>query len=178
MPSAKRYGLNASRRHISKWPPGSRASLHQKLLVVISIQVGHSYHPYNYQHNYIDRLHKCLSITYACNNPLIGCISWLYKRLCLLGVEKMILNWNFNQNTNIFIHKNAAEIIVCEMAAILSRGEVSQQQTKQQSSRPEMRKVFPGHTAFMDRWIIALKIRFIGNKLTLILWQNGIINLI
>ena len=32
------------------------------------------------------------------------------------------LQWNFNQNTNIFFHKNASQIIVCEMAAILSRG--------------------------------------------------------
>ena len=30
--------------------------------------------------------------------------------------------WNFNQNTNIFIYENAPENIVCEMAAILSRG--------------------------------------------------------
>ena len=28
---------------------------------------------------------------------------------------------NSNQNTNIFIHENASEIIVCEMASILSR---------------------------------------------------------
>ena len=32
------------------------------------------------------------------------------------------LQWNFNQNTNLFIHKNIAENIVCEMAAILSMG--------------------------------------------------------
>ena len=30
--------------------------------------------------------------------------------------------WNFNQNTNLFIHTNASENIVCEMADILSRG--------------------------------------------------------
>ena len=30
--------------------------------------------------------------------------------------------WNFNQNTKLFIHKNAFENIACEMAAILSRG--------------------------------------------------------
>ena len=29
---------------------------------------------------------------------------------------------NFNQNTTLFIHENASENIVCEMAAILSRG--------------------------------------------------------
>ena len=32
------------------------------------------------------------------------------------------LQWNFNQNTKLFIHENASEKIVCEMAAILSRG--------------------------------------------------------
>ena len=30
--------------------------------------------------------------------------------------------WNFYQNTNIFIHENASENIVCEMVVILSRG--------------------------------------------------------
>ena len=32
------------------------------------------------------------------------------------------LQWNFNQNTKPFIHENASENVVCEMAAILSRG--------------------------------------------------------
>ena len=32
------------------------------------------------------------------------------------------LQWNFNENTKIFIHKNASESNFCEMAAILSRG--------------------------------------------------------
>ena len=32
------------------------------------------------------------------------------------------LRWNFNENTNLFIHENASENIVCEMAVILSRG--------------------------------------------------------
>ena len=31
------------------------------------------------------------------------------------------LQWNFNQNWKLFIHGNASEYIVCEMAAILSR---------------------------------------------------------
>ena len=31
------------------------------------------------------------------------------------------LQWNFNQNIKLFIHENASENIVCEMAAILSR---------------------------------------------------------
>ena len=32
------------------------------------------------------------------------------------------LQWNLNQNTELFIQENASENIVCEMAAILSRG--------------------------------------------------------
>ena len=32
------------------------------------------------------------------------------------------LQWNFNQNRKLFIHKNASGNIVCEKAAILSRG--------------------------------------------------------
>ena len=32
------------------------------------------------------------------------------------------LQWNFHQNTKLFIHENASENIVCEMVAILSRG--------------------------------------------------------
>ena len=31
------------------------------------------------------------------------------------------LQWNFNQNSNIFIQENAFESVVCEMAAMLSR---------------------------------------------------------
>ena len=31
------------------------------------------------------------------------------------------LQWNFSHNTTLFIHENASENIVCEMAAILSR---------------------------------------------------------
>ena len=31
------------------------------------------------------------------------------------------LQWNFNQNTKLFIHENAYENIVCEMAPIMSR---------------------------------------------------------
>ena len=30
--------------------------------------------------------------------------------------------WNFSQNTKFFIHENASENIICETAAILSRG--------------------------------------------------------
>ena len=32
------------------------------------------------------------------------------------------LLWNFNWNSNIFIHENVFESVVCEMVVILSRG--------------------------------------------------------
>ena len=35
------------------------------------------------------------------------------------------LQWNLNQNTQLFIHENASENILCEMVAVLSRGDES-----------------------------------------------------
>ena len=32
------------------------------------------------------------------------------------------LHWNFDQNSKLFIHENAYENVVCEMAAILAWG--------------------------------------------------------
>ena len=37
------------------------------------------------------------------------------------GTLRNKLQWNFNQNTKLFIHENASENIVCEMASILSK---------------------------------------------------------
>ena len=39
---------------------------------------------------------------------------------CELDPQEQV-ELNFNQNTQLFIHENASENIVCEMAAILSR---------------------------------------------------------
>ena len=33
--------------------------------------------------------------------------------------------WNFNQNTKLFIHEDASKNIVCEMVAIVSEEEMS-----------------------------------------------------
>ena len=44
-----------------------------------------------------------------------------YHQLGPLGTNL----WNFDQNTKLFIHENASENIICEMAAILSGGEMS-----------------------------------------------------
>ena len=47
-----------------------------------------------------------------------------YLNLCCVDVNwtlKNKLQWNYNQNTKLFIHENAFETILCEMAAILPR---------------------------------------------------------
>ena len=49
-----------------------------------------------------------------------------YPNKCWVIVKWTLRNklqWNFNQNTKLFIHTNTSEYIVCEMAAILSRGD-------------------------------------------------------
>ena len=49
-----------------------------------------------------------------------------YLNQCGVNVNWTIRNkpqWNFNHNTKIFIHENASENIICEMAAILPRGD-------------------------------------------------------
>ena len=49
-----------------------------------------------------------------------------YLNQCWVIVNWTLRNkiqWSFNQSIKIFIHENASENIVCEMAAILSRGE-------------------------------------------------------
>ena len=48
-----------------------------------------------------------------------------YLNQCWVIVNLTIRNklkWNFNQNTKLFISKNASENIVCKMAAILPKG--------------------------------------------------------
>ena len=48
-----------------------------------------------------------------------------YLNECWFLVNRTLgdnLQWNSDHNTKLFIHKNALENIVCEMAAILSRG--------------------------------------------------------
>ena len=47
-----------------------------------------------------------------------------YLKQCWVSINWTLRNklqWNFNWNTNLFIHENASENTVCKMAAILSR---------------------------------------------------------
>ena len=48
-------------------------------------------------------------------------IIWTNAGILLIGPIRNKLQWKFNRNSNIFIHENAFESVVCEMAAILSR---------------------------------------------------------
>ena len=65
-------------------------------------------------------IRSALGQTVACSTPshyLNQCwviINWTLRKK---------LQWNFNQNANPFIHENAYENIVCEKAAILSKGD-------------------------------------------------------
>ena len=49
-------------------------------------------------------------------------IIWTNADICQLE-HKIKFQWNFSWNSNIFIHENAFEHVVCEMAAILFRGD-------------------------------------------------------
>ena len=49
---------------------------------------------------------------------------YLYQCLVIVNVTlRDNFQWNLNQNTKFFIHKNAYENIVCKMVPILSRGD-------------------------------------------------------
>ena len=49
-------------------------------------------------------------------------VIWTNAGLLSIWTIKNKLQWNFDQNTKLFIHENASENIVCEKGAILSRG--------------------------------------------------------
>ena len=53
------------------------------------------------------------------------------------------LQWNFNRNSNIFIHENAFENVVCEMASILSRPQCDNQHQDYTVWRRKVRCHFP-----------------------------------
>ena len=59
----------------------------------------------------------------------IWLVAWSAPSHCLKQCWNIVnwtlrnkLQWNFNQNTKLFIHENASENILCKKAAILSRG--------------------------------------------------------
>ena len=48
-------------------------------------------------------------------------VNFLERKFTFSSNLLVPLGTNFNQNSNIFIHENAFESIVCELATILSR---------------------------------------------------------
>ena len=48
-------------------------------------------------------------------------IIWTNAGILLIRQTRNKLQWNVDQNSNIFIHENAFESVLCEMASILSR---------------------------------------------------------
>ena len=59
---------------------------------------------------------------YPCLKKRIITLAHGVKSLDLSELTLLPLQWNYNQNTNHFIHENASENIFREMAAILYRG--------------------------------------------------------
>ena len=67
--------------------------------------------------------------------------SWIIVNWTLMNKRQ----WNFNRNSNILIHKNALEHVVCEMASILSR--------------PQCVNASPPSAAYMRKWTGSLLFR-------------------
>ena len=55
-------------------------------------------------------------------STMVQIIAYLNKCWVIVNwTLKNTLQWNINQNIKLYIHENAPEVIVCKMAAILSR---------------------------------------------------------
>ena len=112
------------------------------MIPILSIPYFHRHNPNSLQwcHNKRDGVsnHRCLDCLLNClfrrrsmitsmlrftglcagNSPVTGDNQyWVIVNWTLMNK----LHWNFDQNTKLFIHKNAPENIVCEMTATLSR---------------------------------------------------------
>ena len=76
-----------------------------------------------------DRILSMSNAIFLFNHPLDWMLTYLVPSHYLNQFSIIVnwplrnkLQWNFNQNTNIFIHKNASETIAYKVVAILSRG--------------------------------------------------------
>ena len=73
---------------------------------------------------WVYRTNTGIGLSYNWKQPLAQAIilnqCWVIVIMWTLTSQ---LQWNFNQNTYLFTHNKASENIVCEMAAILSRGD-------------------------------------------------------
>ena len=116
-------------REIQTRPPAERQSQLPKYLlsrsrVCTTINVNSSPHSAAYVCRWIgSALLQIMVCRLFGTKPLSG-QTFRYSQKLSPGplVYRNKLQWNFNQNRKFFIHGNASEYIVCEMAAILSRG--------------------------------------------------------
>ena len=87
-------------------------------------------------------------------------VTSLYPNLCWVNVNwtfRNKLQWNLNQNTKLFIHENASENIVCEMAAILSKGRWVKTMT-------EYQKGYSVLLAMATRWLACHLFSMLSSK--------------
>ena len=114
-------------REIQTRPPAERQSQLPKYLlsrVCTTINVNLPLHSAAYVRRWIgSALLQIMVCRLFGTKPLSG-QTFRYSEELSPGplVYRNTLQWNFNQNRKLFIHGNASEYIVCEMAAILSRG--------------------------------------------------------
>ena len=114
-------------REIQTRPPAERQSQLPKYLlsrVCTTINANSSPHSAAYMRRWIgSALLQIMVCRLFCTKPLSE-QTFLYSQELSPGpsVYRNKLQWKYNQNKKLFIHGNASEYIVCEMAAILSRG--------------------------------------------------------
>ena len=108
-------------------PPAERQSQLFKYLlsrVCTTINVNSSPHSAAYMHRWIGSALLQIMVCRLFGTKPLSEQTFRYSQELSPGplVYRNKLQWNFNQNRKLFIHGNASEYIVCEMAAILSRG--------------------------------------------------------
>ena len=115
-------------REIQTRPPAERKSQLPKYLlsrVCTTINVNSSPHSAAYGRRWIgSALLQQIMVCRLFGTKPLSEQTFRYSQELSPGplVYRNKLQWNFNQNRKLFIHGNASEYIVCEMAAILSRG--------------------------------------------------------
>ena len=114
-------------REIQTRPPAERQSQLSKYLllrVCTTINVNSSPHSAAYMRRWIGSALLQIMVCRLFGTKPLSEQTFCYSQELSPGplVYGNKLQWNFNRNRKLFIHGNASEYIVCEMAAILSRG--------------------------------------------------------
>ena len=114
-------------REIQTRPPAERQSQLPKHLlsrVCTTINVNSSPHSAAYMRRWIESALLQIMVCRLSGTKQLSEQTFRYSQELSPGplVYRNKLQWNFNQTRKLFNHGNASEYIVCEMAAILSRG--------------------------------------------------------